>query len=102
MLHPDILANQMIVVSLQYKYGLAMEQKAFNAINTYKIQDLISLIIEYKHFDFGRALSWLYNSKLYIALSDEETKLWHLSSYKLFDMLENEKRTGEIVFPDFV
>jgi hypothetical protein len=35
-------------------------------------------------------------------LTNETTKLWHLSDEQLFDLLENEKKTSNFVFPDFV
>lgn len=55
-----------------------------------------------KQISFDEALEHLYSSALYSALSDEETKLWHLSSEKLVEMLEEEKRTNLLVYPDFV
>ena len=79
-----------------------MDKIVFKSIIPFKIQDLISVIKDRKHFNFLDALHYLYESKLYDALSIEDTKLWHLSSEKLFDMLENEKKTKEIIFPDFV
>ena len=79
-----------------------MENNTFEAIIPLKIQDLVSLIIEKKQFDFNVALHYLYNSQLYAALSVEEMKLWHLSSEKLLDMLENEKHTEYLEYPDFV
>lgn len=88
-------------VSLQSKIRF-MEKDKFNAIFPLKIQSLISLIMENKSLNFDDALDFLYQSKLYTVLSDEETKLWHLSSEKLFEILEIEKKTKKIVFPDFV
>lgn len=79
-----------------------MEKDKFDAILPLKIQDLISLIMKSKNLDFEDALNYLYQSELYTVLSDEETKLWHLSSEKLFEILEIEKKTKKIIFPDFV
>jgi hypothetical protein len=79
-----------------------MGKNEFESIMPLKVEDLISLIVEKKQFEFDIALSYLYDSKLYDALSTEETKLWHLSSEKLLDMLVAEKDTGELVYPDFV
>ena len=79
-----------------------MENEVFKPIIPFKIQDLTSLIIERKQIKFQKAIQYLYSSKLYEALSNEETKLWHLSIEKLFDMLENEKRTRKIIYPDIV
>lgn len=82
--------------------ALDINMNAFNSIIELKIQDLTSLIIEQKHFNFRKSLSYLYDSSLYVKLTNEETKLWHLSTQKLFEMLEIEKKTREIVYPDFV
>ena len=79
-----------------------MEKSVFESIMPLKVEDLISLIVEKKQYEFDSALSYLYDSKLYDALSIEETKLWHLSSEKLFDMIVTEKETGELIYPDFV
>ncbi len=79
-----------------------MDDKVFESIIPLKVQDLVSLIIELKHFEFREALPYLYQSKVYEALSNEETKLWHLSTQKIFEMLEVEKQTNELIYPDFV
>ena len=79
-----------------------MNINEFEALLPYRIQDIISLIIETKKISFEEAVQFLYESELYEALSDEKTKLWHLSSEKLLDMLLIEKTTGKLIFPDFV
>lgn len=79
-----------------------MKTESFDSLIPFKIEDFISLIIEKKQIDFEDAIVYLYDSKLYEALSKEETKLWHLSTYELFNMLENEKKTGDFEYPDFV
>ncbi|MGC3978721.1 MAG: hypothetical protein QM751_11125 [Paludibacteraceae bacterium] len=79
-----------------------MEKNKFEVILPLKIQDLISLIIEKKNLEFENALDYLYISKLYKILSNEESKIWHLSSEKLFDILEVEKETNKLKLPDFV
>ena len=78
-----------------------MDKIAFESIMPIKVQDLISLIVDKKHLEFDVALTYLYDSKLYDALSNEETKLWHLSTAKL-EMLDSEKLNGDFVYPDFV
>lgn len=79
-----------------------MDSKTFEAILPLKIQDLISLINKNKNLNFNEALHYLYNSKLYEKLSEEESKLWHLSTAKLFLMLVDEKNTKMLTYPDFV
>ena len=79
-----------------------MDNQVFESMFPFKIEDLISLIIEKKQISFDEALEYLYGSKLYIVLQSEETKLWHLSSEKLFDMMVNEEITNELDYPDFI
>ena len=79
-----------------------MTEEGFQALIPFKIEDFISLIIDRKQLDFEGAIVYLYDSKLYEALSKEETKLWHLSIPELFNMLETEKNTGNFEYPDFV
>lgn len=74
----------------------------YSSLIPYKIADIVSLIIKEKEYDFINSLKYLYNSKLYEYLSDETTKLWHLSSEKLFDILKNEKQNNSFQLPDFV
>ncbi len=79
-----------------------MTKESLEALIPIKIEDFVSLIIERKQLVFEDAIVYLYDSKLYEALSNEETKLWHLSTPELFNMLENEKDTGDFEYPDIV
>lgn len=79
-----------------------MTNPNYTSIIPYKISEITSLIIENKKIKFEDAINYLYLSKLYDFLSDEKTKLWHLSSYKLFELLEKEKQSNNFDFPDFV
>ena len=49
-----------------------------------------------------KAIDYLYSSELYEYLSNEETKFWHFSPSKLFDLLEEEKQNNFFEIPDFV
>jgi hypothetical protein len=51
---------------------------------------------------FMDALPYLYATELYAALTNEQTKLWHLSTEKLYEMLKNEKLNNKLEYPDFV
>jgi hypothetical protein len=79
-----------------------MNSTEFEAIIPYKVQDLISLIIETQQLEFDDAVTLLYESKLYEVLSTETTKIWHLSTNKLLEILLNEKSTGQLIYPDYV
>ena len=79
-----------------------MEDKQFALIVELKIADIISIIMATKSLGFEDALQYLYTSELYKVLTIEDTKLWHFSVTKLFDMLENEKVMHVLSFPDYV
>lgn len=59
-------------------------------------QALCVKISEFYKVNYKEAREMLYNSKLYNALEDEKTKMWHFSSSYLFDMFKNEIETGEL------
>ncbi|MFV0591178.1 MAG: hypothetical protein ACK5M7_07320 [Draconibacterium sp.] len=79
-----------------------MDKVEFETFIELKIRDIVDLIMECKDFDFEIAIQYLYKSALYRLLLKEETKLWHLSSEKLVEMLIDEKENKQLVFPDYV
>ncbi|HPI21120.1 MAG TPA: hypothetical protein PKY56_12200 [Candidatus Kapabacteria bacterium] len=79
-----------------------MKNQDYTAIIPFKIQMLVSYIIEKLNLDFKNALEYLYSTELYEVLTDEESKIWHLTTEKLFELLEYEKENKELIFPDFV
>jgi len=61
---------------------------------------ILSQLAETKKITGQEAIKILYNSKLYEALEQEETKLWHLSIETLVSLLDEELSTGKITFPE--
>lgn len=61
---------------------------------------ILGLLIEKQSLSLEAASEALYNSQLYRALEDEETKLWRLGYPLLYDLLEEELNTGKITFPE--
>ena len=59
------------------------------------------MIMQEKDMSYIDTLEYLYCSKLYERLSEEETKFWHFSTAKLYEMLEIEKSTAILKIPDF-
>ena len=47
------------------------------------------------------AMERLYSSALYSELEKEETKIWHYSVPKLYELLEKETKTGQLVLPEY-
>lgn len=77
-----------------------MGQEQFAAIMPYIGTDLVSLIVEKQNISEEEAIKKLYSSKLYEALEDEETKVWHYSTHMLYELFEQEEKNGVIQFPD--
>lgn len=76
--------------------------KEFEAIMTLLVPQVISLICEQYHVDEITAVKEFYESKVYSSLEDEETKVWHFSPLTLFNMYDEEKKTGSFEFPEEV
>ena len=77
-----------------------MNKAQFEAILPLIVTSLMKKIIERKKISQDEAFSQLYNSRLYSALDDEETKVWHYSAEMLFFLLEKEMATGNLEFPE--
>ena len=77
-----------------------MDKKKFDALLVLIIPEIIKYIKEKYNYDDVQATVELYESKVYHFLEDEETKLWHFSPRTLFEMFDEEKNTGEVVFPE--
>jgi hypothetical protein len=60
---------------------------------------IIKLLMENRGVSVEDASDILYNSRLYEDLEDEKTKVWRLSYYLLYDLLEEELATGNISYP---
>ena len=77
-----------------------MEQKKFTSMLFLIVPQIIKIIVENENISEDTATELLYNSELYAQLEDEQTKLWHLSPYALFEMFCEEKTTGKITYPE--
>ncbi len=77
-----------------------MDNKKFEAMLILIVPAVIKLITENYSCDEITASNNFYESKVYAALEDEETKLWHLSPLALFDMFDEEQKTGKFTYPE--
>jgi hypothetical protein len=78
-----------------------MEKGKFAAIMPILIGGLVGKIIEETGADEDETFENLYNSELYAALENEETKVWTYSVPKLFDLYQYEKTTGRQELPEY-
>jgi hypothetical protein len=77
-----------------------MEQKKFEAMLVLIVPKVIGLIRKGTGLDEMTATSNFYASKVYSLLEQEDTKLWHLSPLMLYHMYDEERKTGNITFPE--
>lgn len=61
---------------------------------------LAQMIISDQNISEKDAFTRLYRSELYKQLEREDTKLWHLSIPTLYEMWQEEQRTGQITYPE--
>ena len=77
-----------------------MDKKKFESMLILIVPAVVKLIVENSSFDEIEASDRFYNSKVYEKLEQEDTKLWHLSPLTLYNMFEEEQKTGDFVFPE--
>ena len=77
-----------------------MDKEKYEALLPIFITDLVKKIIEQKNISQDEAISLLYNSNLYNFLEDEQSKIWHYSGEKLFQLFEEEIHNGKFNFPE--
>lgn len=79
-----------------------MDKKKFEAMLILLVPQIVHLIVEKHHSDEITASREFYDSKVYALLEQEDTGLWHLSPLTLFYMYDEEKKTGNVLFPEEV
>jgi hypothetical protein len=78
-----------------------MEANNFELVLQTISTGLVEKIITETGLDEDSAMEKLYSSLLYSALEKEETKVWHYSVSKLYELWENETKTGQLVLPEY-
>ena len=79
-----------------------MKDEKFGAVMGILVPQVIRLITENYAYDEMTAANEFYSSNLYALLEQEDTKLWHFSPLTLFNMFDEEKKTGSFTFPEEV
>ncbi len=79
-----------------------MKDEKFGAVMGVLVPQVIRLITENYAYDEMTAANEFYSSNLYALLEQEETKIWHFSPLTLFNMFDEEKKTGSFTFPEEV
>ena len=79
-----------------------MDKKKFQSMLILIVPAVVKLIVENYALDEIEASDVFYRSEVYEKLEHEETKLWHLSPLTLFNMFDEEQKTGVVVYPEEV
>ena len=77
-----------------------MDENKLSVVLGVTIPKIIELIVENSSMTELEATESFYGSRVYTMLEDEETKLWHLSTLTLYNMYDEEQKTGTITFPE--
>ncbi|MDR1170483.1 MAG: hypothetical protein LBK97_06595 [Prevotellaceae bacterium] len=77
-----------------------MTAQEFEALLPLKVESMIEILIKERHILLQDALTYLYSSQLYSLLEREETKMWYYSPKMLISILDSEKETGILTFPE--
>ena len=77
-----------------------MDNKKFQSMIMLIVPGVVKLIVEKYKLDEVEASEMFYRSMVYEKLEQEETKLWHLSPLMLYNMFDDEKKTGEVIYPE--
>ena len=77
-----------------------MDKKKFESMLILIVPAVVKLIVDNNPIDEIEASDKFYNSMVYAKLEQEDTKLWHLSPLTLYNMFEQEQKTGKFVFPE--
>ena len=77
-----------------------MEKKKFEIILQTISTGLIEKNINETGSEENAAMEKLYSSALYSALETEKTKMWHYSIPMLYDLYNEEIKTGKFAYPE--
>ena len=77
-----------------------MDKKQFESMLILIVPAVVNLIKDNNNFGEIEAIETFYQSKVYEKLEQEATKLWHFSPLTLYNMYEEEQRTGKLIFPE--
>ena len=77
-----------------------MDKKQFESMLILIVPAVVNLIKDNNNFGEIEAIEMFYQSNVYEKLEQEDTKLWHFSPLTLYNMYEEEQRTGKLIFPE--
>lgn len=69
----------------------SLQNQIGSSMLPFVMKELVEMIMQKKALPLHDALFYIYSSRLYTSLLDENTKLWYASTVSLYEMLEKEK-----------
>jgi len=78
-----------------------MDKSKFDAIFPIITSHLADMIAKENNLSEEDAITELYNTGLYAAMEEEETKVWQYSTEKLYDIFLNERKSGKLELPEY-
>jgi len=78
-----------------------MGNKQFESVLQMIVASLVDMIATKNKLPEDEALNRLYSSSLYAALESEDTKVWHYSASKLYELFQAEAQTGKLYLPEY-
>jgi hypothetical protein len=77
-----------------------VNEDQFSALLAIIVPQIIDEISVNSNIDNEKVVIRFYQSKLYLELSDEQSKLWHYSPLTLYTMYQDELLTGSYDYPE--
>jgi len=78
-----------------------MDNKQFESVIPMIVVSLVDIIATKNELTEDATVKNLYSSSLYAALENEETKVWYYSVAKLYELYQNEMKTGKLELPEY-
>ena len=69
----------------------SLQNQIGSSMLPFVMKELVEMIMRKKALPLHDALFYIYSSRLYTSLLDENTKLWYASTVSLYEMLEKER-----------
>jgi hypothetical protein len=77
-----------------------VNEDQFSALLAIIVPQIIDEISNNSNIGNEKVVTKFYQSKLYLELSDEQSKLWHYSPLTLYTMYQDELLTGSYNYPE--
>jgi len=76
------------------KINASIKKQTFAMLLFEQVTVFIQMLMRHYNIDERTAIAEYYHSETYKLLSNEKTKLWHLSVNAVFEVYKTEKETG--------